>query len=190
MRKLILQEFVSLDGYAADKDGTTAFFESLTGEVAKDMDQVLLKFIEDIDIILLGANTYKMFVDFWPDATNDQEIVADALNKTPKIVFSKSIDKAPWGKWEEAKVVKTDASEEIKKLKQMPGNDMVLWGSISLAQSLLKDNLIDEVQLRVCPVILGEGKSLFPKDIDSTDLKLTETEVYNTGVTLLSYKVI
>ena len=185
MRKLILQEFVSLDGYAADANGTTAFFESLSAEGGRDIDEDLLQFIGTIDTILLGANTYRMFVDFWPTATTDKELVADALNGTPKIVFSKTIDDAPWGKWEKAKVVKTSAADEIKKLKEQPGKDMVLWGSISLVQSLIKDGLIDEIQLRLYPIALGAGTQLFPND---TNLKLIDTKTYDAGVILLRYE--
>jgi len=187
MRKLILQEFVSIDGFAADSKGTTSFFESLTGEKAREIDHDLLGFISTIDTILLGANTYRMFVDFWPSATSEQEPVADALNETPKIVFSKSLDEAPWGKWNKAKIVNSDASSEIRQLKQLPGKDMVLWGSISLAQSLMKDHLIDEVQLRVCPLALGQGRPLFSSS-DAISFNLVETKTYECGVVFLRYK--
>lgn len=185
MRKLILQEFVTVDGYAADIDGKTTFFESLSAEGGQDVDEDLLQFIGTIDTILMGANTYRMFVDYWPAATTDQETVADALNGTPKMVFSTTLDEAPWGKWEKAKVVKTNASEEIKTLKQQPGKDMVLWGSIALAQSLLNDGLIDEIQLRVCPTALGNGIKLFSENVN---LKLIDTKIYDVGVIMLRYE--
>lgn len=186
MRRLILQEFVSIDGFAADAQGTTKFFEDLTGQKGREIDNDLLTFIRTIDTILLGANTYKMFVDFWPAATTDQEPVADALNATPKIVFSEKLKQAPWGKWDAAKIVNTDAVTEIKRLKTLPGKDMVLWGSISLAQSLLKENVIDEIQLRVCPVALGKGRELFPKN--ESKLKLIDTKTYAAGVVLMTYR--
>jgi dihydrofolate reductase len=187
MRKLILQEFVTLDGFAADANGTTSFFENLTGKNGEDIDNDLLHFISTIDTILLGANTYRMFVDYWPSATTQQEIVADELNKTSKVVFSKTLQCAPWGKWPDAKIISTDAVGEVKKLKQQPGKDMVLWGSLQLAQSFLSANLIDEVQLRVCPVVLGEGKPLFTKET-SAQLNLKDSKVYKAGVVLLSYQ--
>lgn len=185
MRKLILQEFVSLDGYAANSEGKTTFFEHLTGEKAREIDKDLLHFIGTIDTILLGANTYRLFVDFWPTVTTDEELVADALNSTPKIVFSKTLTDAPWGKWEKATVVSGDAVEAVKKLKQQDGKDMVLWGSISLAQSLLKAGAVDEIQVRVCPVALGKGMPLFS---EATHLNLVNSKVYQAGVTLLCFK--
>lgn len=187
MRKVILQEFVTIDGFAADKKGTTSFFDFIQGEEGKEVDMDLLKFIDTIDIILLGANTYSMFVEFWPSATTKEEIVADKLNAIPKIVFSKSLNKAPWGKWKPAKLVKTDAAEEIIQLKRHNGKNMVLWGSISLAQSLMKEGVIDEYQLRICPVALGEGRPLFPEGISTLNMELLETKAYDNGVVFLRY---
>ena len=94
---------------------------------------------------------------------------------------------APWGKWSDAKIVKTDAANEIKNLKLQQGKNMVLWGSISLAQSLMKENLIDEYQLPICPVPIGEGKPLFPKDIGALNFKVVEIKKYPSGLVLLDY---
>ena len=185
MRKIIFQEFLSLDSYAADSDNSTKFFES--AEIAEDSDDDLLKEMENFDTILLGANTYKMFVEFWPKATNDEQIVADKLNSIPKIVFSKSLKKAPWGKWPEARMISGDAVAEIKKLKAEKGKDMVLWGSIALSQDLMKANLIDEYHFRICPVVLGAGKPLFEKT-GKLELDLFESKQYKSGLMLLKYK--
>jgi dihydrofolate reductase len=185
MRKLIFQEFLSLDGYAADKDHSTAFFESPV--YAKDSDDDLLAEMNRFDTILLGANTYKLFVDFWPSATNGEQIVADKLNSIPKIVFSRTLKEAPWGKWKPAKIESGDAVEAVKQLKKQTGKDMVLWGSISLAQDLMKANLIDEYQLRVVPVLLGDGTRLFEKR-DELNLELAKTKSYDSGLLLVHYK--
>lgn len=188
MRKVILQQFVTIDGFAADQNGGVSFLDALKGKGRTDFDEDALRFMETIDTILLGAVTYRFFLDFWPTATTDTEPIADKLNATPKIVFSQTLDSAPWGKWEEAKVVRHSAVEEITRLKQQPGKDMVLWGSISLAQSLMKEGLIDECQLRVCPVVLGNGRPLFPHDINPVDMKLRETKTYDSGLVLLDYQ--
>jgi dihydrofolate reductase len=185
MRKLIFQEFLSLDGYAADKNNSTKFFES--PEFAVESDDDLLKEMNRFDTILLGANTYKMFVDFWPDADPKEQVVADKLNSIPKIVFSKSLKNAPWGKWEPAKIESGDAATAIVQLKKEKGSDMVLWGSISLAQYLIKQNLIDEYQLRIVPVVLGGGTLLFSKQ-EPLDLILTKSKSYSSGLLLAHYK--
>ncbi|HKO79719.1 MAG TPA: dihydrofolate reductase family protein [Chitinophagaceae bacterium] len=185
MRKLIFQEFLSLDGYAADKDHDTKFFEGPA--FSEDSDDDLLAEMQRFDTILLGANTYKMFVDYWPDATVDEQIVADKLNSIPKIVFSKTLKKAPWGKWAAAKVVADDAVSFVKDLKAQDGKDMVLWGSISLAQDLMKANLIDEYQLRIVPVLLGAGTLLFTK-AGTHHLKLMKSKSYPSGLLLVHYR--
>ena len=93
MRKLIFQEWLSLDGFAADGNNGLSFVESLA--LHKYSDQEQLDFLDEIDIILLGANTYRLFVEFWPMATIDQEIIADKLNSIPKMIFSRSMLKLP-----------------------------------------------------------------------------------------------
>jgi dihydrofolate reductase len=189
MRKLILQEFISLDGYAADQQGSTSFFEHLTGEAGREIDKDLLEFIHTIDTVLLGANTYNMFVDFWPRVTTREEIVADGVNLTPKIVFSKSLKSVHWGAYDPPQLVPGNAAEVVRKLKQQDGKDMVLWGSISLARNLLRENLIDEIHLRVCPVLLGSGTPLFEENFASKELELQFTKQYTPGVVLLIYKI-
>ena len=185
MRKLIFQEFLSLDGYAADKKHSTEFFES--PEYAAESDDDLLKEMQRFDSILLGANTYKLFVDYWPNVTNKEQIVADKLNSIPKFVFSNTLQSAPWGKWPEATVVRGDAAKAIKKQKSESGKDMVLWGSISLAQDLMKENLIDEYQLRIVPVILGGGTLLF-KERDQLNQELVKSKAYHSGLLLAHYR--
>jgi dihydrofolate reductase len=185
MRKLIFQEFISLDGYAADKDHSTSFFEDAKFSEVSDDD--LLEEMQRFDTILLGANTYKMFVDYWPAVDTKEQIVADKLNSIPKIVFSSTLKDAPWGKWAPATVVAGDAVEAVKKMKQEPGMDLVLWGSISLAQDLMKANVIDEYQLRIVPVILGGGTLLF-NERDELDLELIATKAYPSGLLLVQYR--
>lgn len=186
MRKVILQEWVTIDGFAAGPQGEIDFFAD--PELNKGSDEDLFSFMDTIDTILLGAATYRMFVEYWPTATVDTEVIADRLNATPKLVFSKTLQRAPWGKWEDAVVVQNDAADEVRKLKQQPGKNMVLWGSISLAQSLIRANLIDEYQLRVCPSVLGSGKALFPDGPAGLELTYLETKTYDTGLVFLRYE--
>ncbi len=189
MRKLILEEWVSLDGYISDKDGNLDFFTKLSADENKYSDQDQLKFLKTVDTILLGRKTYELFVDFWPTATTKTEIIADRLNELDKVVFSNSLEKAPWGKWNNAKIIKGEAVEAIKKLKALPGRDMVLWGSISLAQDLMKENLIDEYHIQLCPVLIGTGRPLFLDSDDFKKLKLAEVRKYQTGTVFLDYRL-
>lgn len=187
MKKLIAEAWISLDGYAADVNGATDFFPSTEKNRASDEDQ--LKFMENIDTILLGRKTYEIFADFWPKVSTDQEIVSDRINSIPKVVISNTIKHAPWGKWSAASVLAGDAMDEIKKLKQQDGKDIVLWGSISLAQALMQADMVDEYRIHVCPVRLGAGRPLFPNiDQGMQQLRITDTKVYHaTGVVFLKY---
>jgi dihydrofolate reductase len=147
-----------------------------------------LAFIEGLDTILLGAVTYRMFADYWPRQTVETEGIADALNATPKVVFSKTIDRVAWGDWEEPRVVAGSASEEVRRLKGEPGKDLVVWGSLSLADSLMRDGLVDEYRLWVCPVLLGRGRRLFEHGLETRWLTRLETKTYD-SVVAVRYEV-
>ncbi len=187
MRKVILQEFVTLDGLAAGPNNSVDFVPTSTrGDQSFGRQQKRL--LDTIDMILLGRVTYQMFADYWPKVTKGEEKpFADKLNGTPKIVFSKTLASAPWGEWEEAKIVKNSAAEEVARLKQQSGKDMIIWGSISLAQSLINEGLIDEYLLVICPLVLGSGRPLFLDKVDSLDLKLVEAKTHDLGAVQLKY---
>lgn len=185
MRKLILEEWLSLDGFAEDKNGKLDFFPSTESNRYSDLDQ--LKFLEGIGMILLGRKTYELFADFWPTATADQEIIADRLNEIPKIVFSNSLAAAPWGKWPAAKILPGDIVEHVKRLKRTETEDIVLWGSIRVAQVLMKADLIDEYHIQICPTLTGGGRPLFPETEMYRSMKLISSRQYDTGVVNLQY---
>ena len=184
MKNVILQEFVSVDGFAAAADGNVDFIPaSMQGDQPFGQHQV--KFMDSVDAILLGRVTYEMFAGYWPNVTSgDDKPFADKINAMSKLVFSKTLKSASWGKWDNATVVKGSASKEVAKLREGSGKGMVIWGSISLAQSLMQDGLVDEYQLFVCPVTLGEGRPLFP---GKAEMKLVRTQTFARGAVLLAY---
>ena len=186
MRRLILEEWLSLDGYAVDKAGTLDFFPASDVDQFSDRDQ--LAFLESVDTILLGRRTYELFVDYWPAATPDKEIIADRLNALPKLVFSNTLSEAPWGEWPPARVVHGDAVTEIKRLKEQDGKHMVLWGSVSLAQKLIAADLIDEYHFQLCPTLVGGGRPLFPTLQTYANFKRVNVRTYDTGVVFLHYE--
>jgi len=188
MRKLIVEEWMSLDGFVADKNGNLDFFTQLTPEQNKYSDQDQLRFLESVDTILLGRKTYELFVAFWPDVTSKEEVIADKLNETKKIVFSNSLTSAPWGKYADAEILSGDAVAAVRQLKALPGKDMVLWGSISLAQALMKEDLVDEYHIQLCPVLTGGGRRLFTEDLLTANLQIAEVRKYDTGTVFLNYK--
>jgi dihydrofolate reductase len=178
MRRLIFQEYVSLDGYAAGPDDSLDFFSTVDGQSDDDN----LGLFESVDTMVLGATTYRLFVDYWPTATDP---LAPRLNALRKVVVSSTLSSAPWGEWEPGEIV-SDGVTGVAALKAEQGKDIVLWGSISLFHSLLTAGLVDEVQLRVCPVVLGEGKSVFPSG--QFAMELIDAGAWATNGVLLRYR--
>src|SRR4030095_7108300 len=144
--------------------------------------------LDTIDTILLGRVTYQMFAGYFPLVTEgDDKPFADKLNGIPKIVFSQTLAQAPWGKWDDATIVRGSPTQEGTALKQQSGKAIVVWGSISVAQSLINEGLIDEYRLVVCPVVLGSGRPLFRDKADALDMTLWETKAHDRGSVLLRY---
>jgi dihydrofolate reductase len=188
MRKVILQEFVSLDGRAAGPNDSVDFIPaSMKGDRTFGQGQMAL--LDTIDTILLGRVTYQMFAGYFPLVTegDDDKAFADKLNAIPKIVFSNTLTQAPWGKWDDATIVRRSPTQEVTALKQLSGKDLVVWGSISVAQSLIDAELIDEYRLVVCPVVLGSGRPLFRDKANALDMTLVETKAHDNGSVLLKY---
>jgi dihydrofolate reductase len=189
VRKVVVQQFVTLDGFAAGPNGELDFVTeagAATDPTEGPFVEDQLAFIESLDTILLGAVTYRMFAGYWPEQTTETQAIADALNATPKVVFSSTLESAPWGSWEPARLVSGSAVEEVLRLKAEPGKDMVVWGSLTLGDSLVREGLVDEYRLQVLPVVLGRGKRLFEEGIPTHWLTLVESKAYD-GMVAVRY---
>ena len=187
MRKLILQEFVTLDGMAAESDGDTKFIPATfqSDKVFRTEQEELIK---SANTMVIGRKTYEIFGEYWPAVKEGKEKeFADKINSMDKIVVSRTLESAPWGDWEPAKVISGRAEEELAKLKQQPGSDMLIWGSISLSQSLINAGLIDEIRIVTCPLVLGEGRPFFGDKIGSLDLKLEDAKTFHSGAVEARY---
>lgn len=189
MRKVIVQEFVTLDNFGADVHGEYPFMPDTYNDHGADnsLEQHQSQFVDSIDTMLLGRKTYRLFAEYWPEATADKDPLADKLNALHKVVFSSTLDSAPWGKWEAAKVAKGRLADEIAQLKQQPGKNIVVWGSLSLVQSLVKEGLVDEYIFMVAPLALGAGKTIFPDAKEPLHLKLLETKTFPSGMVMMRY---
>lgn len=183
LRKIIAVEFVTLDGFVSGSDtGMDWVTDIYTDEEA----QVLGEGQETVDTFLLGRVTYQGLVGYWPDRTNEDEpFLAHHINPKSKLIFSRTLENAPWGKYNNAKVVKDNALEEVQKLKRQSGKDMMIIGSANLIQSFEKVGLIDEYVLLVHPVFVGSGEPLFKNRVN---LKLLETKTLQNGVVKLTYQ--
>src|SRR5919206_4714698 len=188
MRKVVLQEFVSLDGLAAGPNGSVDFIPNSTqGDRSFGREQLAL--MDTTDTLLLGRVTYSMFAGFWPNVTEGEEKeFADKFNALSKVVFSKTLERAPWGTWSEGRIVRGSAVEEVAKLQRQPGEDMLISGSISLAQSLIDRDLVDEYRLVMCPVVLGKGRALFRGSAGPIAMKLVSATALDRGAVSLIYR--
>ena len=187
MRRLILQEFISLDGMVAGPNDSVDFIPGSTqGDVSFGREQVRL--MDAVDTLLLGRATYGMFAGFWPNVSEgpEQEF-ADKFNALARVIFSKTLERAPWGKWKEGRIVKRDPADEIASLQQQLGKDLLISGSISVAQALIKANAVDEYRLVLCPVVLAGGRPLFHGREQAPSLKLAKATALDRGAVSLVY---
>ncbi|MEO8450130.1 MAG: dihydrofolate reductase family protein [Gemmatimonadota bacterium] len=187
MRKVVLQEFVSLDGLVSGPNDSVDFIPASTqGDSTFGQEQVAL--MDTTDTLLLGRVTYSMFAGFWPNVTEGAEKeFADKFNAVPKVVFSKTLERAPWGQWNEGRIVRGSAAEEVARLKQQSGKDMLISGSISLAQALIDEGLVDEYRFVLCPVALGRGRRLFRDNVGPGQMRLMKAKALDRGAVSLIY---
>jgi len=188
MRKVILQEIVSLDGYAAGPNGDVNFVPASTrGDQRWGAEQTAL--MDRVDTLLLGRVTYELFSQVWPTRTQGEEKeFADKFNGLQKVVFSKTLKRAPWGNWSEGRIVKGNPADEVAKLKKQPGNDMLISGSISIGQALSEANAVDLYHVIVCPVVLGGGRPLFRESAGGKQLELIDAHGLDRGAVSLLYR--
>jgi len=186
MRKVVMVNLVSVDGFFAGSDG------NLDWHVVDDeFNRAAVEMIMRFDTILFGRVTYQLFEGYWPKAATDpstskeDRMIANKINEMTKAVFSRTL---PHVDWENARLIKGDIAEEVRKLKQQPGKDIVIYGSGTIVQQLTNLGLIDEYQVMVNPVILGEGKPLFQNMQDMLNLKLASTRLFESGNVLLNYE--
>lgn len=186
MRKLVVQQWVTVDNIAAEEDGGLSF---VSGEPFSDRTDPAFKasvmgFIDSVDTMILGATTYTQSKDYWPHAAEQGEY-GEKLNDLTKVVASSTLVDAPWGDFPAATVT-GDPVATIRELKEQPGKDLWLWGSLTLMRSLLAAGVVDEVRMLVCPAARGRGTHLFE---DRHDLQLVEATGFGNGLVLLRYEV-
>ena len=186
MRKIIVTEFMSLDGVfeAPGPDGSGFKYEGWTFPyINEEFSKFKLDELHDSETLLLGRITYESFAKAWPGRTDEMGF-ADKFNSMPKYVVSKTLKKAQWNN---SHIIKDNIVEEIQKLKKQKGGNIVVHGSGVLARFLIEHGLIDELTILLYPVVLGTGKRLFA-DLNKTNLKLVETKPFKTGTVVLRYQ--
>ena len=192
MRKLIVNEFVSLDGVAQapggqEEDPSGGFAHGGWHMPYAQDERVrawVLKYIAEIGALVLGRRTYEIFAGYWPNAP-EENAVAEPLNRLPKYVASTTLTE-PLA-WNNSSLLRPDVPTALRALKQDDGRDLHVIGSPQLVRSLLTDDLVDELRLMTVPLLLGGGKRIFPEDGELRRFRLVEHEFTNDGAMLATY---
>ena len=184
MGKIVITEFISLDGVVEDPGGSEDFkyggwsFELSRGD---EGDKFKLDETMGSDALLLGRKTYEGFADAWPKRDGE---FADKFNNMPKYVVSSTLTDP---EWTNSIVIDGDLADAVSKIRAEHEGDIVVHGSAQLSQALLEQDLVDELRLMVYPVVLGAGKRLFGETSDKKTLKLVESQPVGDGIVILVY---
>ncbi len=170
MRKLVLQMSISLDGYLGSP-----------GNVDDGLTQWILDTLDHVGTHIMGRVTYHEMAAHWPAST---DAFAAPMNTLPKVVFSQTLEQA---NWHNTRVARGDIAEEIARLKQQPGKDILAHGGVRFAQSLMTRGLVDEYRLMIHPAMLGTGERLFPDRPEALHLTLLSARSFASGVVVLVY---
>jgi len=182
MRKLIVFNMVSLDGFFVDGKGDMSWahkrdaeWNAFAGENASGSG-----------VLVFGRITYQLMASYWPTpmAFQNSPAVAKGMNEMAKIVFSRTLEKATWNN---TKLIKGDLATEIRQLKSEAGPDMVILGSGSIVSQLAQEGLIDEYQMALSPIVLGEGRTMFEGLQEKLNLKLTSSRAFGNGTVFACY---
>jgi dihydrofolate reductase len=185
MGRIVVTEFVSLDGVMEDPGGAENFrhggwsFEIARGE---EGDKFKLDEAFASEALLLGRVTYEGFAAAWPSREGE---FADKFNSMPKYVVSSTLDEPGWNN---STVLKGDVAGEVEKLRREQDGDIVVHGSAQLVQTLIEDDLVDEFRLMVYPLVLGSGRRVFGETSNKKPLRLVDSKVVGDGVTILIYE--
>ncbi len=177
MRKIVVSEFVSLDGIMEDPRWTFQF-------PSEDRDKFKFDELAASDALLLGRVTYEGFAAAWPRMEEQTGEYGAWMNGYLKYVVSTTLEEAGWNN---STIINENVVEEVSNLKQQPGKDILVFGSGQLVNTLMEHDLVDEYRLMVFPVVVGGGKRLFEGASDEKALKLVETKTFASGAVVLSY---
>jgi dihydrofolate reductase len=185
MRKLSVFNQVTLDGYFAGVNGDISWAHRQKEDAA--WSAFVSGNASAQGQLLFGRITYELMTKYWPTplAKENDPIVADGMNRMPKVVFSRTLNTATWSN---TTLVKTDMAAAVRRMKTEPGSDMVILGSGSIVSQLTQERLIDEYQIVVLPSVLGKGRTMFDGVSDTLNLSLTSTRRFDNGNVVLCYE--
>ena len=178
MRRVVVSEFISLDGVVEDPRWTFEF-------PSEDRDQFKFDELAASDALLLGRVTYEGFAAAWPQMEEQTGEYGAWMNGYPKYVVSTTLEEPL--EWNNSTLVEGDIAEEVSRLKDQPGKDILIFGSGDLVNTLMQHDLIDEYRLMVFPIVVGSGKRLFDEGGDTKTLQLVGTQTFDSGAIVLTY---
>lgn len=173
---------VTLDGFFEGPKSWEIDWHNYTW--GEELEQLSIEQLKSADLLLFGRVTYEGMAAYWTTAEGEEGEVAELMNSIPKIVFSRTLKKAEWNN---TRLVK-NAEEEVAKLKQQPGKDILIFGSANLSSALMQKGLIDEYRLGLNPIILGGGNPLFKPSPERMNMKLLEARPLKSGCVILRYQ--
>jgi dihydrofolate reductase len=185
MGRIVISENVSLDGVIEDPAGDEGFRHGGWVGRITDREEVAKVTLDEAlatEALLLGRRSYEWLAARWPSRSGE---LADRLNSLPKYVVSSTLDEPEWNN---STVLKGDVVNEVAKLKRQLNGDIVVPGSFQLLRTLLEHDLVDELRLKIFPVVLGTGARLFGETSDKKPLRLLDTRTLDDGVALLTYE--
>ena len=185
MRKIIVTEFITLDGVVESPGGNETShphggWQFKNG--APETGQYKIDELASVDTLLLGKNTYELFAGYWPSQTGRE--FADPINRYPKYVVSHSLQKAEWNNSH----ILRDAAKDVAALKQSDGGDILVYGSATLVKALFHHDLVDELRLMVYPLSIGGGLRLFDDNRELKKFELKHSHAFGNGVLILEYR--
>lgn len=187
MDKIIVEQIVSVDGYAAEEDGGIGFFYPAGDFSDTEPDQ--MRMMSTVGAIVFGTTTYRMFADYWPKADAKAERVAGPINGLPKFVVSSTLQTAPWGDDDTVEILRGDGMQAVRAVRARIDGDLILWGSLTLCDALLRAGEVDVLRLRVVPVLIGRGRSFTPDDLGERRLSLVYAKAFAGGHAVLEYAI-
>jgi dihydrofolate reductase len=178
MRKLILWDMLSLDGFFEGPDkGNIDWFR-----FDEDLEKHILETQESADTLLFGRVTYEGMAAYWPAAEGQ---IAEFMNSVPKVVFSRTLTHSDWNN---TTIVSENVPQTVSKLKEQPGGDIFVFGSADFSATLIEHDLVDEYRFGINPILLGSGVPFFKGSSHAHKLRLIETKPLNSGLVILHYQ--
>ena len=192
MRKVVVDEWMSLDGVVQapgnSEEDTTGGFQHGGWHMPyfDEMSQNrVVTQLTEAGGFLLGRRTYEILAGYWPNASEEEQVVAEPLNTKPKYVASATLNEPL--EWGNSSVLQGDVTAAVQELKQEDGGALHVIGSTQLVRTLIEHDLVDEFQLMIDPIVLGGGKRIFPDDGSLRSLRLVDSQVTTTGAILATY---